>query len=186
MQNEFPQRGIHNSSYPGIIKKFLNVLVRWIYFYTFAIFRSNRPEVFCKKGVLRKFAKFTRKHLCQSLFFNKVAGLRSTTLLKKRLQHRFFPLNFSKFLRTSFLTEHLRWLLLYVIFREAVCKVHILVTAFVLYAWIYIYKYICMLCYVQCNARDKFNPTFLQALILSLTFLTLQTVELLLPPNLAH
>ena len=29
-----------------------------------------------KKGVLRHFVKFTGKHLCQSLFFNKVAGLR--------------------------------------------------------------------------------------------------------------
>ena len=35
--------------------------------------RSSHPEVFCKKGVLRNFAKFTGKHLCQSLFFNKVA-----------------------------------------------------------------------------------------------------------------
>ena len=43
------------------------------------------PEVFCKKGVLRNFAKFTGKHLCQSLFLNKIAGLRSATLLKKRL-----------------------------------------------------------------------------------------------------
>ena len=25
--------------------------------------RSSRPEVFCKKGVLRNFAKFTGKHL---------------------------------------------------------------------------------------------------------------------------
>ena len=30
--------------------------------------------MFCKKGVLRNFAKFARKYLCQSLFFNKVAG----------------------------------------------------------------------------------------------------------------
>ena len=45
----------------------------------------NCPEVFCKKGVLRNFAKCTGKHLCQSLFFNKVAGLRPATLLKKRL-----------------------------------------------------------------------------------------------------
>ena len=36
---------------------------------------STRPEVLCKKGVLRNFAKLTGKHLCQSLFFNKVAGL---------------------------------------------------------------------------------------------------------------
>ena len=30
--------------------------------------------MFCEKGVLRNFAKFAGKHLCQSLFFNKVAG----------------------------------------------------------------------------------------------------------------
>ena len=34
------------------------------------------PEAFFKKGVLRNFAKFTGKHLWQSLFFNKVAVLR--------------------------------------------------------------------------------------------------------------
>ena len=34
----------------------------------------RRPEVFCEKGVLKNFAKFSGKHLCQSLFFNKVAG----------------------------------------------------------------------------------------------------------------
>ena len=56
-----------------------------------------------KKGVLRNFAKFTRKHLCQSLFFNKVAGLRPANLLKKRLWRRYFPVNFSKFLGTPFL-----------------------------------------------------------------------------------
>ena len=37
--------------------------------------RSSRPEVFCKKGVLRNFGKFAGKHLCPSLFSNKVAGL---------------------------------------------------------------------------------------------------------------
>ena len=34
------------------------------------------------------------------------------TLLKKRLCHRYVPVNLAKFLRTSFLTEHLQWLLL--------------------------------------------------------------------------
>ena len=71
-------------------------------------YRSSRPEVFCK-GVLRIFTKFTGKHLCQSLFLNKVTGLRATTLLKKRLWHR---CDFTKFPRTPFLTEHLWWLLL--------------------------------------------------------------------------
>ena len=36
--------------------------------------RSSRPEVFFKKGVLRDLTKFAGKHLCQSPFFNKVAG----------------------------------------------------------------------------------------------------------------
>ena len=33
--------------------------------------RSNRPDVFCKKGVLRIFGKSTGKHLCQSRFLIK-------------------------------------------------------------------------------------------------------------------
>ena len=39
--------------------------------------------------------------------FNKVAGLRPATLLKKRLWHRCFLVNFVKFLRTPFYAEHL-------------------------------------------------------------------------------
>ena len=46
-----------------------------------AINESSRPELFCKKGVLRKFAKFTGKHLCQSLFFDKIADLRQSDCL---------------------------------------------------------------------------------------------------------
>ena len=38
--------------------------------------RSRRPEGFCKKEVLENSAKFKAKHLCQSLFFDKVAALR--------------------------------------------------------------------------------------------------------------
>ena len=40
-----------------------------------AFFRSSRPEVLCKKGVLKNFTKFIGKHLCQSLFSNKDAAL---------------------------------------------------------------------------------------------------------------
>ena len=56
-----------------------------------------------KKCVLRNFIKFTWKYLCQSLFFNKVTGLRPTTLFKRRPWHRCFSVNFVKFLRTAFL-----------------------------------------------------------------------------------
>ena len=65
-------------------------------------FRSSCPEMFCKNGVPRNFGKFTGKQLCQSLFFNKVADLRASILLKRRLWHRCFPVNFSKFLRNTF------------------------------------------------------------------------------------
>ena len=44
------------------------------------------------------FVKYTGKHLCQSLFFNKVADLSPANLLKKRLWHRCFPVNFAKIL----------------------------------------------------------------------------------------
>ena len=43
---------------------------------------------------------------------NKVAGSMPATVLKKRLWYRCSPVNFTKFLRTPFLTEHLRWFLL--------------------------------------------------------------------------
>ena len=65
-----------------------------------------------KKGILKNFAKFTGKHQCQNLFFNKVAGLRLATLLKKRLWHRCFPVNFAKFSRTPFLQNNFEQLLL--------------------------------------------------------------------------
>ena len=56
-------------------------------------YRKGHPEVFCKKGVIKNFAKSTGKHLCQSLFLNEVAGL-------------------AKFIITPSLTEHLWSLLL--------------------------------------------------------------------------
>ena len=71
--------------------------------------------MFCKKGVLKNFPKFTVKHLCQSLFFNKVARLRPPTLLKKRLWHRCFTVNFGKFLRTPLFIKQLWWLLLKIV-----------------------------------------------------------------------
>ena len=67
--------------------------------------RSSHPEMFCKKGVLRNFAKFTGKHVCQNLFFKKVAGLSPAGLLQKRPWHRSFPVNLTKFLRTPFLQK---------------------------------------------------------------------------------
>ena len=47
-----------------------------------------------------------------------VAQRRPATLLQKRFWHRRFPANFEKFLKTSVLTEHLRWLFLDLEFHE--------------------------------------------------------------------
>ena len=66
--------------------------------------RSSHPKVFCTKGVLRNFPKFTGKYLCQGLFLIKLqaSGL--------------------KFLTTPFLTEHLRWLasVIYLVFNKII------------------------------------------------------------------
>ena len=66
-------------------------------------FRSSLKEVFSKKGVLKNVAKFTGKHLFQSLFSNKVSSLRPATLLKMRFWHRCFLVTFARFVRTALL-----------------------------------------------------------------------------------
>ena len=117
------------STYGGMIKQILfeATIVHWTVFFLLLIkfdipwfldgvfciislfkvfllkFQKQPPEVFYKKSVLRNLTKFTGKHLCQSIFFNKIAGLRPVTLLKKRLWHRCFSVNFAKLLRTPFL-----------------------------------------------------------------------------------
>ena len=57
-----------------------------------------------KKGVLRNFTKFTGKHVCQSLFFNKVAGLG----LKKETLAQVFSCEFCEISKNTIFTEHLR------------------------------------------------------------------------------
>ena len=44
----------------------------------------------CKKSVLKNFAKFTGKHMCWIPFF---LSLQACNFIKKRLQHRRFPVN---------------------------------------------------------------------------------------------
>ena len=58
--------------------------------------------MFCKKGVLKNFAKFTGKHLCQSFFFNKVVSLRPVTLLKKVTLAQVFSCEFCEIFKNIF------------------------------------------------------------------------------------
>ena len=61
-----------------------------------------------KKDILENFVKFTRKHLCWSLFFNKITDLQLAILLEKRLRHKCFPFEFCKIYKNTFFIEHLR------------------------------------------------------------------------------
>ena len=82
--------------------------------------RSSHLRCSIKEGVPKKFAKFTRKHLCQSLFFNKIAGLKPATLLKRDSGTGLKPATllkrdsgtgvFAKFLGTPFLQNTSRQL----------------------------------------------------------------------------
>ena len=74
--------------------------------------RSSHRKCSRKNCVLKNLAKFTTKHLCESLFFNKVTGLRLAILLRKRLWHRSFPVKFAKSLGTIILINICEWLLL--------------------------------------------------------------------------
>ena len=70
-------------------------------------YRSSRSQMFFKIGIPKNFAIFTVKHLCRSPILIKVCND-----FKKRLQHKCFPVNIAKILRTSLFTEYIRWLLL--------------------------------------------------------------------------
>ena len=97
----------HGQNVTFVIKKDLSLqsmISRYMYDINLWYLQKQPPEVFCKKGILRNFAKFTGKHLCQRPFF---AGLRPASLLIKSFWRRCFPVNFAIFLGTPF-TEHIR------------------------------------------------------------------------------
>ena len=61
------------------------------------------------KNVFLEISQNSQESTCARVsFFNKVAGLKTATLLKQILWHRCVPVNFAKFLGTPFFTEHLR------------------------------------------------------------------------------
>ena len=73
---------------------------------------SSRSHMFFKIDVLKIFAIFAGKH----------QDLQACKSIKKRLQHKCFPVNIAKILRTAFFMEHLRWLLLQMLYKKAVPK----------------------------------------------------------------
>ena len=74
------------------------------------------PQKQSTGGVLQNIVfknLFTRKHLCQSLFFNKVVG--ASFFIEKKALAQVFSFELCETLRTRFLIEHLRRLLLYIL-----------------------------------------------------------------------
>ena len=59
-------------------------------------YKSNRQEVFCKKGLLRNFAKLTGKHLCQACNFIKTETLAQV-----------FSCEFSEISKSTFFKEYI-------------------------------------------------------------------------------
>ena len=85
-----------NSNYISAINISIALNFGFEFRYWFA--QKQPPEVFCKKGVIRNF-KNSQENT-------------SDRILKKRLWHRCFPMNFAKSLRTPFLQNVSRRLLL--------------------------------------------------------------------------
>ena len=70
--------------------------------------RFSIKDFFSKCDQIRSFLRIWSHLLKKSLLENLIFYVKGpATLLKKRLWHRYFPLNFAKFLRTRFLTEDL-------------------------------------------------------------------------------
>ena len=69
-------------------------------------YRSSRLQMFFKK-VFLKILQYLEENTC--------VGLKACNFIKKRLQHKCFPENIAKFLRTTFFIEHLWWLLVFLL-----------------------------------------------------------------------
>ena len=88
----------------NFIQRNVVLLVIYLFHHDSSKSLSSRQEVFCEKGVLRNFTKFAGKHLCQSLFFNKVAGLRPQVcnFIKRETLAQMFSCEFRKISKNTF------------------------------------------------------------------------------------
>ena len=101
LSNELPQSKRKISPLIDGISEFLYFQIKRSFTKELTLLQKQPTEVLYKKGVLWNFVKFI--------------GLRPANLLKKRLWHRCFPVNFTKFLRTPFLQNTSGRLLLFIV-----------------------------------------------------------------------
>ena len=76
----------------------------WVGVSFYIKFRSRHSQMFFKIIILKNF-EILQECTCVRVFFNKVAGPQNCNFTKKRLQVRFFPVKFAKYLRKPCFTE---------------------------------------------------------------------------------
>ena len=88
---------------------------------------SKSEYLYMRRGFLKKTLVRTAEHFSSGCFCLWISEAAPATLLKKRLWHRCFPVNFAKFRRTSFSQNTSGWLVL------AICKKNPIQTCFLLH-----------------------------------------------------
>ena len=78
------------------------------------LYRSSHQRCSIIIGVLKNSGKFTRKHLCKSLFSNRVTDLRPATFIKKEALAQVFSSEFCEISKNTFLQNTSGRLLLFV------------------------------------------------------------------------
>ena len=98
------------SRFSKLKNPFKKILRNWNSFRNTEVFEKQPPEVLYKKAVLKSFAIFTGKKtpVLDSLF-NKFAGMKACKFIKKRLQHRCFPVfscEYCETFKNTYFEEH--------------------------------------------------------------------------------
>ena len=104
-------------------------VLTWTDAETAAALKRSMKYVFLKMS-----KKLKEKHLCRSLFINKIAGLMTATLLKKT-STQVFSVNFAKFLRIPFFIEQFGHLQMKLFFYVCVCISYFIFTLSMKYYW---------------------------------------------------
>ena len=91
----------------SVFDHFVGLALKGLKISLFSLIGSSHRRCSIKRAVL-KFAIFTHGNTCVG-----VSETEACNFIKKRLQHRFFPVNITKFLRTPILKNMCERLLLF-------------------------------------------------------------------------
>ena len=98
--NNFRKKDVTTSQHILVFRPCMGILWPCEILYSHA--QKKLPEVFHKKDVLKDFAKFTRKQLCQSLFLIKLQA-EACYFIKRETLAKVFPCEFCKIYKNTFI-----------------------------------------------------------------------------------